>query len=454
MKKLILIFCALFTLQLCYTQIIPDEDYIQEQMAIRHVPGLSAVVIIDDSVYWNGNFGFMNLEDSLPVHDSTLFNAFSIGKSVTTSCIMQLWDKGLLELDQNINDILPFYLINTRNDQDSITPRMLMSHTSSLKEPDYVSYFLYGDPTDELGFFVENYYTASGSYYSYQNFSNNYPGTWFHYCNHAMGLLGYLAEPILGQPFSQFAKDSLLTPLEMNKSAWFLDELDMSKLATGYEYVSGNYEPWGHLGHPAYPGMMLRTTALELANYCNMLLNQGIFDSTELLSADAVDSMSTVQNPNWAGIFGATGLGMFYRQDLGNRSVWGHNGGSGAGYAAHMYYCEQEGTGVVIMTNSEQYMPDLVTYLFDFAWLVITDISENEQRLLPNLKVYPNPANNRISLASCQKIEEIHIYNLSGQEVVKMEGVLDIDISAFIPGIYILEARTEDGVMRKKFVKR
>ena len=42
----------------------------------------------------------MNLEDSIPVSDSTLFNIFSIGKSLTAACVMQLWDEGFLGSDR------------------------------------------------------------------------------------------------------------------------------------------------------------------------------------------------------------------------------------------------------------------------------------------------------------------------------------------------------------------
>jgi CubicO group peptidase (beta-lactamase class C family) len=430
------------------------DEFIENQMELHHVPGLSACIILEDSVYWNNNYGYMNLADSIPVNDSTLFNAFSIGKSITTSCVMQLWDDGILGLDQSINDIIPFYIINTRNDQDSISPRMLMSHTSSLKEPDYTDYFVYGDPNETLASFLENYYTESGNYYSTLNFSNNYPGTWFHYCNHAIGLLGYLVEPLTGLSFSQYAQDSLLDPLEMKTSAWFLNELDTMKLATGYEYVGGFFSPWGHLGHPAYPGMMLRTTALELANYDIMLLNRGVYKGVNILSGDAVDSMCTVQDPYWSTQYGITGLGMFQREDLGNRMVWGHNGGSAAGYAAHLYFCEEENSGVVIMTNSEQYLPDLVEYLFDYALSIQTGIPDDISNKDININIYPNPAKDRINIQCDQHIVELFIYSLTGKEILIEMGNTNIDISTLPSGIYILEARTEEGIVRQKFVKR
>lgn len=55
------------------------DEFILEQMDIFHVPGLSACIVVGDSVAWNNNYGYMNLEESIPVHDSTLFTVFSIG---------------------------------------------------------------------------------------------------------------------------------------------------------------------------------------------------------------------------------------------------------------------------------------------------------------------------------------------------------------------------------------
>ena len=366
------------------------DEFILEQMGIFHVPGLSACIVVGDSVAWHNNYGFMNLEDSIPVHDSTLFNVFSIGKSLTSACVMQLYDNQLISLDENINNFLPFLITNPHNGTDSISPRMLMTHTSAINDWNFNSFVVNGDPTIWLADFLEGYLTPQGNYYSTSNFYNEIPGTNFHYDNYGMALTGYIIEPLTGISFNQYAKDSLLTPLEMNQAAWFLDELNIENHATGYTYTGGNYVPNQHLGHPAYPGLTLRTTALELANFVNMLLNEGVYNGENILSSEAVDSMSTVQNPNWSYSYGIPGLGLFQREDYGDRTVWGHNGGSDGGYAAHFYCCEDENTGIVITTNSEQYLDPIVEYLFDYA-LTITNISEEHKNRNAKLTVFPNP---------------------------------------------------------------
>jgi CubicO group peptidase (beta-lactamase class C family) len=358
------------------------DEFILKQMEVFHVPGLSAVIIKGDSIVWNNNYGYMNLEDSIPVNDSTLFNVFSIGKSITAACVMQLWDKGLLGLDQNINDFLPFQIENPWNNSDSITARMLMSHSSTINNGSVSTYMTIGDPIISLNYFMENYLSAGGEYFSNYNFYNAIPGTYYSYDNYGVALNGFLVEPLTTLSFSQFAHDSLFTQLEMEQSAWFLNELNMGNLATGYAYSGGNFLPQQHLGHPAYPGLSLRTTALELSNFVMMLLNDGIFNEVNILSEAAVDSMATIQNPNWYSTYGTTGLGLYRRTDLGDRIVWGHNGGTVAGYAAHFHYCKEENSGVVITTNSEQYVDPIVEQMFDFAGLLVnaqaaTDISDS-----------------------------------------------------------------------------
>jgi CubicO group peptidase (beta-lactamase class C family) len=441
------------------------DEFIIEQMEIFHVPGLSACIIIGDSVVWNSNYGFMNLEDSIPVSDSTLFNVFSIGKSLTSACVMQLWDKQFLGLDQNINDFLPFQIENPWNDADSITARMLMSHSSSINNGNIFNFVTIGDPTIQLEYFLENYLSQGGQYYSTGNYYNAIPGTVFHYDNYGIALNGYLIEPLTGISFNQYARDSLLTPLEMHNSAWFLDELNIDNLAIGYTYSGGNFVPNQHLGHPAYPGLTLRTTALELANFVNMLLNEGVYNGENILSSEAVDSMSTVQNPNWSYSYGIPSLGLFQREDFGDRTVWGHNGGSDAGYAAHFYFCKGENSGIVITTNSEQYVDPIVEYLFDYADSLITNIPARSYKEMSVMNIYPNPTNNLTSIEFEKSVTgnvTLSIYNIRGQEEYivfrgkKERGThtLKWDSKDFPSGIYFIKLQTDEGISTQKVIKQ
>ena len=145
---------------------------------------------------------------------------------------------------------------------------MLTSHSSSINNGNIYTYVSIGDPLIGLGFFLENFLSAGGIVFIIiTTIGTCNQGQQFHYDNYGVALNGYLVEPLTGISFSQYAQDSLLAPLEMDKSAWFLAEFNVSNLATGYTWSGGNYTPVPHYGHPAYPGLSLRSTALELANY-------------------------------------------------------------------------------------------------------------------------------------------------------------------------------------------
>jgi len=347
------------------------DQFIIDYMQTNHKPGLAACIIKGDTVFWRGNFGYAILEDSLPVSDTTLFNAFSIGKTITAVSVMQLWEDGLIELDDNVNNILPFQVDNPNFEPDSITPRFLMTHSSGIIDYNWLSYVTVGDPTMYLGDFLENYLSSGGSYYSANNFSNITPGTFnsYSYSNIGSGLNGFLVEVLTPLSFKDYADEYLLTPLGMNRSAWFLAELNVDNLAVGYDYTSGQYVPWAHYGIPFYPGMSLRSNAMELAQFVIMMLNGGQYNNSIILESSTVDSMCTLQLD-----FLYTGLGL-RRETIncitGGKVIWGHKGGGDFGYTSEIQFCRSENIGIVYMSNTSVYAPPVTQRLLEYAAMIV-----------------------------------------------------------------------------------
>jgi len=470
MKKLtlsiIVLFAgAIFVLNLhSQNSNLQDIDaFIQQQMEINHVPGLSAAIIIGDELLWHNCYGYLNLSDSIPVNDSTLFNVFSIGKSFTAACAMQLWDDGLLGLDENINGFLPFQIDNPYIEPDSITARMLMCHTAAISDYGIEDLILPGDPTISLAYYLENYLSVGGEYYHSLNFYNSQPGLYLHYCTHGPALTGYLTEVLTGIDFHLYAKEFLLTPLEMYRSTWFLNELNIDNLAIGYKYQLGNYIPRPQRGHPAYPGFFLRSNARELSHFATMLLNHGTFNGQAILSGAAVDSMTCIQDPDFSFQYGVSGLGLFVREDMGERVVWGHNGGSIGGYAAQFYFCKEENSGVVLTTNSEQYLDELVEYMFDYADSLTTNIkTPTNATFKPHIS--PNPVSDyailSLNLSTLTSVK-ICIYNASGiclkswqfNNIQTGQNEFQLDLRDVQSGMYFCQVQIGDEIVTKKIIK-
>ena len=147
-----------------HTLIQPDnlDDYIISKMNYYNIPGLAACIVKDGEIYWTGTYGYANIEDSVEVSDSTLFILASVSKTITGVALMQLWEKGLFQLDDDVNNYLPFEVHNPNHPDSIITFRMLLTHTSSINDNwDEMPYYA-GDSPIPLGEYLENYLVPGG----------------------------------------------------------------------------------------------------------------------------------------------------------------------------------------------------------------------------------------------------------------------------------------------------
>jgi len=110
------------------------DSFIVAKMSQYHIPGLAASIVKEGDIYWTCAYGFANIEDSIEVTDTTLFMLASVSKTVTGVALMQLWEAGLFQLDNDINNYLPFEVHNPNFPDSVITFRMLLTHTSSIND--------------------------------------------------------------------------------------------------------------------------------------------------------------------------------------------------------------------------------------------------------------------------------------------------------------------------------
>ena len=222
-----------------------DEEellqFIESTMENHLIPGISISIVKDQNIVWEKYFGYSNINQNILVDENTLFMLASISKTITATALMQLWEQDLFELDDSINAYLPFSVFHPDYFGVPISFKMLLSHTSGIKDNWSVMPYYDGDSELELGYYLEQYLTTGGEFYgSNSNFTNAMPGTYYDYSNIGAALIGLLVEEISNQPFNEYCNENIFEPLEMDNAFWFLSEIDdVDQIALPYQSMGG-----------------------------------------------------------------------------------------------------------------------------------------------------------------------------------------------------------------------
>jgi len=346
--------------------------FIEQTMAATHIPGLAAGIVKDGSLIWSRGFGWAHIDQQRPVTEDTIFMLASVSKTVTAVALMQVWEDGYYELDDNVNDYLDFRVENPQHAGEPITFRELLTHTSSIRDNWLVMVPLYvqGDSPLPLGGFLEDYLVPGGDYYhAALNYYQYAPGVDWNYTNIGITLAAYLVEALTGTAFDQYCIDNIFDALGMTDTSWFLAGLDESKIAMPYEYLPAldSYRPYGQYGFPDYPDGQLRTTLQQLAKFQMAFIGDGEWDGRRILETATVEEMRRQQVPD---IEPTQGLVWYYTSQLGDETVLlGHNGGDD-GVATEMFFRVSDDLGFILLMNT------------DWTTEIYYQVMEIEKRLL------------------------------------------------------------------------
>ena len=178
---------------------------------------LAVVASTENELIYQGYFGSRyidaeNPENNFPVNADTKFRIASISKSVATLGAMQLVERRLLDLDRDVSDYLRFELRNPNYPDIAITCRMLVSHTSSIRDAS-----VYSIP---LPYRLRDFFLPDGAFYedgahlaASEAGVDPIPGQYFCYCNLNFGVLGTVMEAVSGERFDKYMAAHVLQPL-------------------------------------------------------------------------------------------------------------------------------------------------------------------------------------------------------------------------------------------------
>jgi len=331
--------------------------FMTRQMDTAKFPGLAACIVKGDSVRWAQGFGYADIASAKPVTPDTLFLLGSVAKAVTAVAVMQLVEAGMIDLDADVNTYLPFEVRNPAHPRVPICARMLLAHTSSIRDDADIYRSLYtlntggGDSPMPLRQFLEHYLATGGDWIApgvtYTGFA---PGSQFHHSNVGVALAGYLVEAVSGLSFDAYCKRRIFEPLGMTDSHWFLSETNIENVATPHRFdiVAKVFVPYAHYGHPAYPDGQLRASVSQFARLIIALMNDGRLEVARVLRRESVEELFTIQYPDQN-----PDLGLVWWYGLiGGHEAIGLDGGD-AGVCTSVFFLRQEKIGVLLFANGD-----------------------------------------------------------------------------------------------------
>ncbi|MGW0601895.1 serine hydrolase domain-containing protein [Streptomyces sp. NPDC002776] len=311
------------------------------------VPGASAAVLCDGQVTAAAT-GVLGVRTNVTATTDSLFQIGSITKTFTATALMRLVDRGKVDLDTKVADLLPD-LRPQGDGAETLTLRHLLSHTSGLP----------GDNMLDLGHgedVLERYAAACSG----QTLVHPAGATWS-YCNAGYLLLGRIIELLTGSTWDDAMRELLFDPLELSRTVTLPEDALLHRTAIGHLMPQdgpassvADARPvtrWA-LPRTLGPAGTVCTTPTELLTLVQLHLAGGVTSSgLRILSEDSVVAMRTPQTqlPSRWGMATHWGLGLSL-SNVDGAMVCGHTGNA-MGQSAFLQFVPEHGVAIALLAN-------------------------------------------------------------------------------------------------------
>ena len=357
MKKLLPI--GIFLISTLVSNAQPDsiDVFINNIMQKRKIPGLQLAIVRNGAIIKTGNYGFANVQDSIPVTDNTVFNINSITKAFTGVAVLQLVEAGKLKLSSPVSAYLP----NLPDAWKPVTVQQLLSHTSGI--PDIVD--------EEESVLISG--NASTAWKMVQALPMDFnPGDQFRYNQTNYLLLGRIIDTLSGMPFTEFiTKEQLLKAGMMKtiRSGFGATKDIVPHAAAGYTYRNGKLANM-FFSFPPFlqTAAGMSSTAKEMADWIIALQNrQFIKDKSNM---DALSTPALLNNGKTGGFNSllngyAAGWPVIIRTE--HPAVAPVGGGQSA-----VFVYPNDNLSIIVLTNLAGGSPD--AFIDELAGLFIPDM--------------------------------------------------------------------------------
>lgn len=324
------------------------EEFIAHEVADKAIPSISYAVADRDGLLATGHVVRPDLGHRLDGH--SLFRIGSLTKMFTAIGIMQLAEKGLVDIDADVSAYIPgFRPVNPFAGRESgpygaqVSLRKLMSHTSGLVREPRDGHYL-DDRRPGLTVTVEGLKNSV--------LKEDPSAGIVHYSNAAIAVVGAVLERVSGMTYADYVARHIFQPLGMAESSAVLTPEVRDRLAPAWMWDVDRDFPAPVFDLGGSPAGAIFSTAPDMAKFASCMLRGGFAaDGQSVVSPAGLKQMWTVVGRPAAGHSSSKGYGLgFGVADLDGWTSIGH-GGAVYGYATQFLALPQAGLAALIFST-------------------------------------------------------------------------------------------------------
>lgn len=332
------------------------DTYLQSLVSRGRPPGISVAVIKDGSLVYQQAFGWADRPGELPASVQTAYHWWSMTKIPTAVAIIQLYESGLLDLDQPVSNYLPYFQVKYQGQPaPPITIRQLLNHTSGLADtmPAMIGWVHYEDKIYQQTELLQKLLPAYDEI-------KYLPGSKYNYSNLGYLVLGAVVESVSGMSYEQYLENQVLLPLRMEDTGFLYPEI-------GGDPAAGSH-PLFSMYTPLLPFLLDMDSLVREKEGNQLWFNPvyidvtpstgliGPIDNAALFIQDLLTGSKLLGPEGHQLLFdptsGPDGRPLGWPEFNQDGRYWVQQSGGGPGFASIMRLYPEENLGIIVMANN------------------------------------------------------------------------------------------------------
>lgn len=360
-KRTLLIAIWSFSFSIANGQALKIDDldsYAQKLMTEFNVPGLAFGIVRNDSILFVKGYGVREIHKDLPVSTNTTFGIGSISKSFTALTLGILVSQGKINWDDRVRDYLPYFELYAPYVTENFTIRDLLTHRSGLNWTSGGTLWYHSDlnRTDVIKR-LKHLKPVSGY--------RDKPA----YQNVMYLVASEIVKEVSGMTWDEFLKTSVFNKIKMPNSVSVSRDREANSNIARPHVWNDNFEKIvveQEKGDNLAPAGFVYSSANDMVNYMRLLLNDGVFERDTIITKKSLDEILSPQiifpvfAPPIHNEFTSYGFGWWLTPKNGHTIV-DHSGGID-GMAANIVMVKDLNLGIVVLTNTDEMVPFLLTW--------------------------------------------------------------------------------------------